>query len=269
MADRLSVDVEVVSIPADARVPGGRTNAYVVGRTEAALIDPADRTEPLDDAVAERDVEHLAVTHTHPDHVGAVAEYADELGATVWARAGREDRFEAATGLAPDRTFWEGTAVGPTTVVETPGHASDHVAFDVGAEAIVGDVARASGSVVIPHDGDVRAYLTTLRRLLVRDFARLHPGHGPTIDDPAATLERLLRHRLEREAQVAAAVRSGATTPDEVVDAVYDTDLGDFHGFALLTVRAHLRKLAVEGALEWDGSRARPRTTNGPRGDDR
>jgi len=62
-----------------------------------------------------------------PDHVGAVASYASEFDATVWARAGWEDEFESATGIAPDRTFRDGTTIpvsgGGVDVVETPGHA--------------------------------------------------------------------------------------------------------------------------------------------------
>jgi len=142
--------------------------------------------------------------------------------------------------------------------METPGHANDHVAFVVGEEAVVGDVALATGSVVVGGTGDMRAYLTSLRRLLVRDFSRLYPGHGPSIDDPRATLERLLRHRLDREALVLEAVRDGAGTAEQVVDAVYDADLGGARRFATLTTEAHLRKLAVEGDLAWDGERASP-----------
>lgn len=256
--------VESVPVQVDVRVPYGRTNAYVVGEAGALLVDPAATTPGLTAAVEERDVAHVAVTHTHVDHVGAVADYAADLGATVWARAGREDAFERATGLAPDRTFREGTVVGPTTVVETPGHASDHVAFvtdstDGPGEALVGDVAMAEGSVVIGGSGDLRAYMTTLRRLRRMDLARLHPGHGPAIDDPDATLDRLLFHRLDRDASVRRAVRGGAETPDEIVDAAYEKDVSDVRELARLTVLAHLRKLAVEGRVEWDGERARPR----------
>ena len=251
--------IECVPVEAGAWVADGRTNAYLVGREDALLIDPGVRTEALDEAVEARDVAHLLVTHTHPDHVGAVAHYADALDATLWGRAGREHRFRQATGLEPDATFHEGTTIGPATVLETPGHASDHVSFAVGAEAITGDVAFAEGSVGIGPTGDLRAYLTTLRRLLARDFDRLHPGHGPTVEDPAGTIRRLIEHRRRREAMVAEAVEGGARTAGEVVSAVYDDDLGDAISLATLTVRAHLRKLAVEGALDWDGDRASPR----------
>lgn len=247
--------VTQVPIAVEARAPSGRTNAYVVGDDEAVLVDPADRTAQLDEAVDAADVRHVAVTHTHADHVGAVAEYADALDATVWGRYGREDRFERATGICPDRTVREGTTVGPLTVIETPGHASDHVAFAADGEALVGDVALAEGSVVIGHSGDLRAYLTTLRRLHQRDFDRLLPGHGSPIDDPAATLERLLRHRLDREASVRRALESGAGTVEAVVDAAYEKDVSDVYDLAALTVRAHLRKLAVEGEVGFDGER--------------
>lgn len=257
MSDR-NPPVESVPVPVESRVPGGRTNAYVVGVEDALLVDPAGVTRELSDAVAGRDVEHVAITHSHTDHVGAVADYAADLDATVWARAGRAEAFERATGIAPDRTFREGTVVGPTTVLETPGHASDHVAFVTPEVALVGDVAVAEGSVVIGESGDLRAYLVSLRRLRHGGFSRLYPGHGPAIDDPEATLDRLLYHRLDREATVRRAVREGAGTPDEIVDAAYEKDVSDVRELARLTVVAHLRKLAVEGDVEWDGERATP-----------
>ena len=248
-------------VPVDTFAPGGTTNAYLLGDADGAetiLVDPAGRTDDLDRAVEASDVAHVLVTHAHPDHVGGVAHYADETGATVWARAGREDRFEAATGVAPDRTFREGTTVGPATVMETPGHAPDHVALITDAGVLTGDLVVAEGSVVVGADeGDVRAYLTSLRRLYARNPDRLYPGHGPEIDDPRATLERLIRHRLDREAKVLAAVRGGATAMDEILDAAYDKDLSGVRDLARSTVAAHLEKLAVEGKVSWDGEAAR------------
>ncbi|WP_435179869.1 MBL fold metallo-hydrolase [Halorussus sp. AFM4] len=248
-----------VSVPTGTLAPTGATNAYVLGRDDALLVDPAARTDDLDAAVEARDVGHVLVTHTHPDHVGAVARYEDACDATVWARAGREARFEDATGVAPDRTFREGTEIAGATVVETPGHAPDHVGLVVGETMVTGDLAVAEGSVVVGADeGDLRAYLTSLRRVHARNPDRLLPGHGPVIDDPRGTVERLIRHRLDREARVLAAVRDGAATLDEVVDAAYDKDVSDVRDLARSTTAAHLEKLDVEGKVEWDGQRARP-----------
>jgi len=254
------VNVERVPIPTETLSPDGTTNAYLLGREGAVLVDPAARSDALDRAVAERDVAHVLVTHTHPDHVGAVAHYAEACGATAWARAGREARFERATGIAPDRTFRDGTAVGPATVMATPGHAPDHVALVANGTVLAGDLVVAEGSVLVdPDEGDLQAYLASLRRLYARNPDRLSPGHGPEIDDPRATVERLVRHRLDREASVLAAVRDGAGTLDEITDAAYEKDVSGVRDAARRTVAAHLEKLAVERKVTWDGSRAASR----------
>lgn len=251
--------IESVSVDVATRWPGGRTNAYLVGRSPAVLVDPPKVDPALTAAVDTRDVAHVAATHTHQDHIGAVDHYADLVGATVWARSGREDRFVAATGRTPDRTFREGTNVGPATVIETPGHAPDHVAFRLADQALVGDLAVREGSVVVGGaDGDLRAYLVSLRRLRQLNLDRLHPGHGPSIDCPGPTLERLLRHRKDRERRVLAAVRSGARDPEAITDVAYDKDLTSVEDLARQTVVAHLEKLAVEGRVDWDGQAAAP-----------
>lgn len=243
-----------VPVPVDARVPAGTTNAYVVaGRL---LVDPAGRTDALDAAVAAADVDHVAVTHAHPDHVGGVAAYAAETDATVWCRRGFESRFRAAAGVAPDRTFVEGTRlpVGDgVDVIDAQGHAPDHVAFETRDGTLCGDVAVAEGSVAVAApDGDLRAYLASLRRLIARDSPRLLPGHGPVIADPRGVCERLLEHRRDRERRVVAAVHAGATDVDAVLDAAYEKDVSGIRNLARATVVAHLRKLDVEGRVVFD-----------------
>ncbi|WP_425601465.1 MBL fold metallo-hydrolase [Halobellus rarus] len=245
-----------VPISVDAPVPTGSTNAYVVGDDPALLVDPQRRTEALDDAVAAVSIEHITVTHAHPDHVGAVETYAEETGATVWCRRGREARFADATGVAPDRTFVEGTdlPVGDGVgVIDTPGHAPDHVAFETDAGTLCGDVAIAEGSVAVAApEGDVRAYLVALRRLYARNPPRLFPGHGRVIEDPRAVCERLLRRRLDRERDALAAVAAGARDVDAVLEAVYDRDLSGVRGFARATIVAHLEKLDAERRVRFD-----------------
>lgn len=247
--------VERVPVAAETLAEHDATNAYV---TAELLVDPAARTEALDGAVARHGPDHVLVTHAHPDHVGAVAAYADDR--TVWALAGRAARFERTTGVAPDRLFRPGaTLPGGATVLATPGHAPDHVALALDGDVLTGDVVVAAGSVVVGADGgDMRAYLTSLRRLYARDPDRLYPGHGPVVEDPRAAVARLIAHRLTRERRVREAVLAGARTPEEIVAAAYDKDLAGVREYACSTVVAHLRKLAVEGDVHWDGERVRP-----------
>ncbi len=265
-----------VSVPVETRSPSGQTNAYL---HRGLLVDPAATCEPLERAVSDADIEHIAVTHTHPDHVGAVAEYADRTGATVWGRSGYDDQFTRATGVDPDCTFGDGDRVGPARVVTTPGHARDHVGFVVPAESadestagdtsltrprkaeenrdgshrlLCGDLAIAEGSIVVGHpEGDMRAYLTSLRRVLAAGFSELHPGHGPPIEDPEATIRRLIRHRLRREQKILEAVTDTSRQEvNAIVESAYEKDLSGVTDLARATTAAHLAKLARAGRID-------------------
>lgn len=253
------MQIERIPVDVPTRAPTGRTACYVVGTDEALLVDP-----PAPDERIERELEgvaNVAVTHHHPDHVGAVEEYARRADATVWCRQGREGAFTEATGVEPDHRFSEGATIetgdGAVTVRDTPGHAPEHVAFEAGDALVSGDLAVETGSVVVGSpEGDMRAYLTSLRRVRGMSPDRLYPGHGPVIDDPRATCERLINHRLDREQRVLAAVEAGNHTVSDILGVAYEKDLTGVEDLAGATVRAHLEKLAHEHRLEWDGAHA-------------
>lgn len=255
------MDVSRFAVSVPTRAPHGSTNAYLIGKEDALLVDPAARNDALDTAISDRTVGHIAVTHHHPDHVGAVSEYAAETGATVWARQGRKESFTEATDTSSDRTFRGETAIetgdGKVHILETPGHAPEHVAYVINDETqrvLVGDLAMASSSVVVgAPEGDMRAYLGSLRRVYARNPDVLYPGHGSSIEDPRTVIRELIDHRLNREQRVLKAVESGASTVSDITDAAYEKDVSDVRVLAEATVEAHLEKLAAERRVEWNG----------------
>ncbi len=293
------VRVECVPVPVGMGTPGGTTNAYVIDVPEGRdrrriLVDPAARADDLD-AVAfgggtdGRDfdaagLDAIAVTHTHPDHVGAVAAYAAETDATVYAHADHVNRFRGATGIEPDATIADGDVLESDAVgvLETPGHAPDGLSFVVDSEGngvafeasngteaehqadsgsiIVGDLAVASGSVAVAApDGDLADYLESLERLRDRNAARLWPGHGPPIWDPEATSTRLIEHRLDRERRILEAIEDGASDVDAILEAAYAKDLTGVEDLARRTVVAHVEKLVSEGRIDrsWESATGR------------
>jgi glyoxylase-like metal-dependent hydrolase (beta-lactamase superfamily II) len=139
--------------------------------------------------------------------------------------------------------------------VHTPGHASNHVCFLLGANGMLftGDHIMQGSTVVIwPPDGDMRAYLGSLRLLLDLDIKVLAPGHGHLIHDPHAEVERLIRHRLRREAKVRQAVidSSEGATLEELLPNVYDDVARVLYPMAARSLQAHLDKLVADGVIQ-------------------
>ena len=152
--------------------------------------------------------------------------------------------------IVGDRLRLAGTTV---DVVPTPGHCSDHLAFRIESGAVlVGDHVLGRGTSVVTHpEGDVVAYLESLRR--VRDLgpSALYCGHGPELtENPEAVLEYYLAHRAYREGQVLAALQDGATTVDELVASIYAEVPREVWFAAAQSTRATLDKLRAEGRVE-------------------
>ena len=147
----------------------------------------------------------------------------------------------------------DGDAVGPFTVLHLPGHAPDHAVLVAGEAGFTGDAVLGAGSVFIPADGGgLAAYLDGLRRLRALGLARLYPGHGPVVEDPAGKLDGYVAHRLERERRLVAALAAGARTEAALLDAAWSDAPAALRPAAALTLRAHLAKLRDEGRAPAD-----------------
>ena len=107
--------------------------------------------------------------------------------------------------------------------------------------------------VILPPDGDMAAYIHSLDKLVAYDFERIAPGHGELMTQGKRVVELLRAHRMQREAKVLRCLAS-ASTLDALVQAVYDDVSAERHGWARLTLQAHLIKLVRESKVtEQDG----------------
>jgi hydroxyacylglutathione hydrolase len=175
-------------------------NCYLVrreGSDRALLIDPGDEAQKLQGAMEQLGVEPEAIllTHTHFDHIGAVAPLARATGAPVYC-----PRDELPVLADPSAFF--GAMFGPVEgweaehaidggqrlalagfdvdVVATPGHSPGHVTFVLDGALFSGDVLfqGSIGRTDLPG-ADHETLMESIAGLLERfdDDTKVHPGH--------------------------------------------------------------------------------------------
>jgi glyoxylase-like metal-dependent hydrolase (beta-lactamase superfamily II)/8-oxo-dGTP pyrophosphatase MutT (NUDIX family) len=268
-AVRLSPRIVRVTAPNPGPMTGPGTNTYLVSHGLASdawtVIDPgpanAEHVRAIQAAVPGRIVQIL-VTHTHKDHSPGAVPLAAATGAPVMGRRPAHPLWQDES-FAPSQELQGGErlSLGPDTtleVVHTPGHASNHLCYLLVEEKLLftGDHVMQGSTVVInPPDGDMAAYLASLRALQSRGLEWLAPGHGFLVAQPNVVLQGLVAHRLRREAKVAAALdalRAGSV--DNLLPRVYEDVPAALHAVARRSLLAHLIKLQQDGrAASADG----------------
>lgn len=178
-------------------------NAYIFrreGSPSSVMVDPGEEAPKLLGALDTLGLELDAIllTHTHFDHIGAVAEVARATGAEVWVPEIEKPvladpmRFFPFPGLEPIEGWEaENTIRGGETlelagleieVLFTPGHSPGHVTFSVPEALAVfsGDVLfqGSVGRTDLPG-GDWDTLLESIRTLVetLPAETRVHPGH--------------------------------------------------------------------------------------------
>ncbi|MGH2775674.1 MAG: MBL fold metallo-hydrolase [Actinomycetota bacterium] len=252
---RLSPHVAVVLAPNPGFMTGPGTNTYVVGSGPTIVIDPAVAEEAYLESVLEiaGEVAAIAITHRHSDHIGGVAALVERTSAPVRAFGSAPvDGIEVQPLAEGDEISAGGAAL---RALHTPGHASDHVSFElVGTKSLfAGDNILGEGTAVIaPPDGSMRDYLFSLYRLRGLDLERIYTGHFRALDGGTAVIDEYLAHRAERRRSVLEALDSPRTS-DEIVARVYTDTPKHLHAIARFQVEAMLELLEEEGFVETVG----------------
>lgn len=178
-------------------------NCYLArrdGSDRAVIVDPGAEPDRLLNAIERLGVslEAILLTHTHFDHIGAVAPVARETGAEVWVpeierpvladvnryvpfpELGSFESYEAEHVLVGGERFeLAGLEI---DVLFTPGHSPGHVTFSIPGELAIfsGDVLfRGSvGRVDLPG-GDWETLLASIASLVdgLPPETAVYPGH--------------------------------------------------------------------------------------------
>jgi hydroxyacylglutathione hydrolase len=170
------------------------------GSDRALLVDPGEEADKLLAAIDELGVklDGILLTHTHFDHIGAVAPVARATGAEVWVPEIEKMVLADINAYVPWPGFgpfenWdaEHTLQGgeklelagmEIDVIFTPGHSPGHVTFSVPSEQAIfsGDVLfqQSVGRVDLPG-GDWPTLLESIRTLVdtLPPETTVHPGH--------------------------------------------------------------------------------------------
>ena len=178
-------------------------NSYIFrrdGADAALIVDPGDEADKLLGAIEQLGLSlaGILLTHTHFDHVGAVAPVAKATGAEVWVPATEKfvladiNSFVGWPGFGPFESYdAEHTLEGgerlelvgfEIDVLFTPGHSPGHVTFSIPEEQAVfsGDVLfqGSVGRTDLPG-GDWDTLLGSLRMLVdsLPAETAVYPGH--------------------------------------------------------------------------------------------
>lgn len=238
---------------------GPGTNTYMISDgDEVVIVDPgpiiASHELEIISSIERQTPVAVIATHTHPDHAPMANPLGRRLGVPVYG-------YQPGPEFEPDVRLADGQEVAfgnqHITAVHTPGHTPDHLCFRFNDTLLTGDHIMGGSTVVIE---DASAYLDSLYLVRDLDVAKIEPGHGDAIDDAGQVISEYIEHRLEREAQIVDAVRSGAGTIGEIVDVVYADIPGGLRHAAVHQVAVQLKKLFDESVVWFETGMAEEQT---------
>ncbi len=162
-------------------------NAYALvcpSTGASVLIDPGDEPEALEEMLRGSNPTAILLTHTHIDHIGALAEMRARLSVPSMLHPGpHADDIQ----LDADRWLKDGDTIrvgaGALRVYYTPGHTADQICFAIENDprVIVGDTIFEGGPGKTWSVAGFKTTCHTLREVVLNwpDETMCYPGHGP------------------------------------------------------------------------------------------
>ena len=172
-------------------------NVWVVGdEATCVVIDAAHDAAAILEAVGDRSVQAILLTHAHDDHISAAGALAEATGAPTYLHPGDRVLWDKVYAAPPDRQLADGDVfeVGGATLrtLHTPGHAPGACCFhseELGA-VFTGDTLFQGGPGATGRSfSDFPTIIDSIRERLLGLAAEtvVHTGHG---EDTSIAAER-------------------------------------------------------------------------------
>ncbi len=246
-------------------------NVYLIQGTDASMFidsgwdnedDHAARMAYLKE-VGGPPLTGLLITHRHADHGGGALRIHQNTGVPTSAHrldqaAIEAERFGGAATLDSVLDGGESYDLGGLTlqVVHAPGHTVGSLAITIPERNVMlsaDTVLGVTTTVVRPSEGDLGKYVETLKMLCDLKPGLIYPGHGGPLTDPDDRIRQLIEHRIHREEQIVAELKTAPQTIDHLFDTIYPNLPEERQRIGKEQVESNLIKLTNEGRVAVDG----------------
>ena len=159
------------------------TNAYTVTclkTQQSVLVDAPDDAERITDSLKGTSPRFILLTHSHTDHVGALAEMRSRLSVPLAAHT----RDSTYLTPAPEKLLSDGDTLVlgklKLEVIHTPGHTPGSLCFKVGRFLLAGDTIFPGGPGHTGTPSDFKKIIKSLTEkiFVLPDDTEIYPGHG-------------------------------------------------------------------------------------------
>lgn len=273
LGGEIAAGIHCLPVKTPTLPPATHTNTYILGEDRHVIIDPAtpypkeqDRLCAYLEAQKSQGAHFQAIvlTHHHPDHLGAVERVQKLLDLEVWAHTETASALAGSFKIHRHLRDGEVLALGPDLnrsqwqVLHTPGHAKGHIClWDSGRRFMLsGDNVVGFGTTLIAEpDGNMEIYLASLNRMAALAPKLVLPAHGGPIGDGKAAIERLIAHRLRREAKIEACLDPQIWQSLDAISTQAYAELGDpldgpRGNWVRASTQAHLSRLIALGRAQ-------------------